>query len=155
MGTVLVPKPRRILQNNVMPNPLDFNVERVLENVRRSATADLLSRVTVFREGMEPKAIQLIESELANRGVTDEEIETHGERLRREMLVAPDGLPVRCSFCHQPAVTQGRDWHWIWGRFPVFKRTFYYCTEHRPVSPSTRERLISSPPRDPGATAGS
>jgi hypothetical protein len=116
-----------------MANPLDFNVERVLENVRRSSTPDLLSRITVFREGMEPKAIQLIEIELADRGVTPEEIEAHEEKLRQEMIVAPDGMPVRCDLCHQPAVAEGWSWHRLWGRFPVFPRYFYYCAEHRPV----------------------
>jgi hypothetical protein len=117
-----------------MANPLDFNVARVLENIRRSSTPDLLGRVTVFRGGMEPKAIQLIESELECRGVSPEEIEAHGEKLRQEMIVAPDGMPVRCDFCHQPAVAEGWDWHRLWGRFPVFPRYLYFCAEHRPVA---------------------
>jgi hypothetical protein len=135
MMAATVPDLSWISQNMHMGNPLDFDVERVLANVRRSPTPDLISRITVFREGMEPKAIQLIESELSNRGVEPEEIEAYGEKLRREMLVSADGLPVRCSFCHQPAVTQSWDWHRIWGRIPVFPRTFYYCAEHRPDSP--------------------
>jgi hypothetical protein len=116
-----------------MGNPLDFDVERVLANIRRSSTPDLLSRITVFREGMEPKAIQLIESELSGRGIGPEEIEAYEETLRQEMITGSDGLPVRCSFCHQPAVAQGWDWHRMWGRIPVFPRNFYYCAEHRPA----------------------
>jgi hypothetical protein len=122
-----------------MGNPLDFNVDRVLDNVRRSSTADLLSRATVFRQGMEPKALQLIEGELASRGLSPDEIEEYGEKLRQEMIVAPDGLPVRCDFCHQPAVAQGWDWHRLWGRFPVFPRYFSYCGEHRPPAPEEPE----------------
>jgi len=116
-----------------MGNPLDFDFERVLANVRRSATDDLLSRITVFREGMEPQALQLIENELAGRGIGSEEIAAFEEKLRREMIVGADGLPVRCSFCHLPAVAQGWDWHRLWGRIPVFQRYFYYCEEHRPA----------------------
>src|SRR5579883_3280606 len=98
-----------------MGNPLDFDVERVLANIRRAETPDLLSRITVFRDGMEPKAIQLIETELTDRGVTPEEIEEYAARMQLEMIVAEDGTPMRCTFCHLPAVAQGWDWHRLWG----------------------------------------
>jgi hypothetical protein len=118
-----------------MGSPLDFDVERVLANVRHAETPDLLNRITVFREGMEPKAIQFIETELTDRGVTPEEIEAYEEKMRQEMIVGPDGAPVRCTFCHQPAVAEGWDWHRLWGRIPLFPEYCYYCAEHRPAEP--------------------
>jgi hypothetical protein len=130
----MVPKPGSILQNIRMGNPIDFNSERVLENVRAASTEDLLNRVTAFREGMEPKALSFIETELSNRGVGPEDIEAHWEELRKEVILAPDGMAERCSFCHQPAVAQGWAWHRLWGRVPVFPRLFYYCREHRPIA---------------------
>ncbi len=110
---------------------LAFDPQRVLVNVRESETQDLLNRVTVYRDGMEPEAIPIIEKELYDRGVTAAQIQEHRERLEKEIVVAADGLTARCSFCHAPAIAHAWSWHRLWGMIPLFPRHFYYCREHR------------------------
>jgi hypothetical protein len=105
--------------------------QRILLNVRQASTDDLLDRATVYRGGMTAEALEMIEAELRDRGVTPEQVEAHAERCRREVIVLSDGLPARCSFCGRPAVARGWGWHRLFGRLPLFPRRFYYCTEHR------------------------
>jgi hypothetical protein len=107
-----------------------FDPQRVLVNVRKATTEDLLDRVTAYRAGMEPEAIDIIEAELRQRGVGTDEIEAHAERCRRETLQLPDGTAVKCTFCHRPAVARGWGWHRLWGLVPLFPRSFRYCPEH-------------------------
>lgn len=109
-----------------------FDPERVWLNVRNADTEDLLDRATVYRQGMEPQALVIIETELRNRGVDREEIEEHAQRRGQEISVLPDGTARRCSYCHRPAIAEGWGWHWMWERIPVFPRFFYYCSAHVP-----------------------
>jgi hypothetical protein len=114
---------------------LQWNPERVRANVRQAKTDDLLDRVTVYRAGMEPEALIIIEDELHRRGVRTADVGAHAARREQEVFLLPDGTAVPCSFCHSPAVAHGWDWHRMWGVLPLFPRPFYYCTEHRPVEP--------------------
>jgi hypothetical protein len=107
-----------------------FDLERVKRNIRQADTEDLLDRVTVYRAGMEPEALAVIEEELRARHVLPEEVEAHAERRRQETNLLPDGTVRRCSFCHRPAVAEGWGWHRLWGRLPIFPRFYYYCAEH-------------------------
>jgi hypothetical protein len=109
---------------------LPFHSDRVLANARAAETEDLLDRVTVFREAMEPEAVEILEAELARRGVTPEEIHAHHRGLKHRIVRTPDGLPARCSFCPRAAVERRIGWHRLWKLVPVFQRTFYYCDEH-------------------------
>jgi hypothetical protein len=114
--------------------PVKLDLRAVAENARRADTTELLDRVTVYRDDMEPAALDLIEGELARRGVERGAIREH-DRVRRERLVHdPDGNLVRCEYCDQPAVRLRRRWHCIGGFLPVFRRTFAYCGEHEPGS---------------------
>lgn len=113
-----------------------FDLKRVAENVRRADTEDLLDRVTVYRGGMEPAALDLIRGELDRRGVTADDILDHWENRRAMVLLRDDGTARRCSFCDRPAVLRARGWHRVWGRIPVFPRYFTYCDQHRPVNPA-------------------
>lgn len=113
---------------------LRFDRERVLVNVRQATTEDLLDRVTAYRAGMEPAALEIIEAELRGRGVGRAEIEAHDARRRQEGIFAPDGVAARCSFCHRPAVAQGWGWHRLWRLLPLFPRPLRWCSEHRPES---------------------
>jgi hypothetical protein len=114
-----------------MPDPLQLDLQKVLLNVRRASTDDLLNRVTAFREGMEPEAIVLIEQELESRGIGLKEIAAHGDKLRGEVIQLSSGIAARCSFCDAPATDQGWGWHCLWGRLPLFPRYLYCCKEHR------------------------
>ena len=110
---------------------MQFDPERVRANIRQASTEDLLDRVTVYREEMEPTAIAMIETELARRQVFGEHIEEHARKRERAVLRRPDGTAIQCSFCHRPAVAQGWSWHRLWGRLPLFPRWFAFCAEHR------------------------
>jgi hypothetical protein len=110
---------------------LEFNAERLRANVRQATTEDLLDRATVYSDGMEPDALDVIEAELSRRGVTRQDLEAHADRHRRESTLPPgDGPAPRCSFCHRPAVRRGWGWHRLWKVLPVFPRPIYYCAAH-------------------------
>jgi hypothetical protein len=111
---------------------LEFDMRRVRSNVRSATTEDLLDRLTVYRSGMEPEALKIIEEELRERGVNDEQIDAHAEQRRRETTLLPDGTAVRCSFCHRPAVAESWSWHRLWGLVPILPRYLHYCSEHIP-----------------------
>jgi hypothetical protein len=122
---------------------MQFDAQRVRENVRQATTEDLLDRITVYRAGMEPEAVEIIETELARRGVDADAIEAHACQRGFESIMLPDGTAQSCSLCHRPAVAQGWGWHWlspmIWGKrrplFPIFPRWYYWCLEHKPDAP--------------------
>jgi len=132
---------------------MQFDPQRVWANVRQASTEDLLDRVTVYRSGMEPQALDIIEAELRSRGVADEAIRAHTRQRLDEVLLRPDGTAQSCSFCHRPAVAGGWGWHrlsrrpgrlgrlwailsgplgWLSMLMPVLPGQRFYCEEHRP-----------------------
>jgi hypothetical protein len=113
---------------------MQFEAEKVLTNAREATTEDLLERVTVYRGGMEPEAVRIIEAELHNRGVGPEEIERYRAEHAGQTIFLPNGVAARCSYCQRAAVAQGWAMHRLWGLLPLFPRRFYYCEEHRPAS---------------------
>jgi hypothetical protein len=116
-----------------MPNdPLAFDHERVLANVRQAGTEDLLNRITAYRDGMEPEAIEMIEDELRQRGVTAADIAAHAEQVRNEVIFLPDGIAATCSRCNLPAVAQAWGWFRLFRKIPLFPRREYYCRVHAP-----------------------
>ena len=109
----------------------EFNAERVRANVREATTEDLLDRATVYRDGMESEALDIIEAELSRRGVTRQDLEARAARYRRQStLPQGEGARPRCSFCDRPAVRRGWGWHRLWGVLPLFPRPLAYCAEH-------------------------
>jgi len=121
---------------------IPFDAQRVWVNVRKSETQDLMNRITVFRSGMEPAAVEIIEEELRNRGVGPEELRAYGDQLAGEVIVREDGFTAKCSFCHEPAVVEGWGWHRVWDKVPLFPRYFYYCREHQPAPPADQEETV-------------
>jgi hypothetical protein len=110
---------------------MTINHERVRDNVRKAETEDLLDRLTVYRAGMEPEALEIIEEELRSRGVNTPHIQAHEEQRDKEVLWAEPGLALPCSFCHKPAVAQGWTWqHIFFGLLPLFPRRATFCPEH-------------------------
>lgn len=109
---------------------MQFNPDKVLANARHSTTDDLLDRVTVLRDGMELEALEVLEAELARRGIGPEEIHRHGRELKHRVVKREDGLVARCSFCPRAAVESRVGWQRLWGLVPLFQRTLYYCDEH-------------------------
>lgn len=109
---------------------LDFHAERVRDYARQATTQDLLDRVTVFREGMEPEALDIFEAELRSRGIFVPQIEAHASQREGEVLRGRDGTAATCHRCGRPAV-QGRwGWHRLGGLLPLFPRYLYTCAEH-------------------------
>jgi hypothetical protein len=109
-----------------------LDLDRVRQNVQQATTEDLLDRATVYREGMEPEALDIIEAELRRRGVRAAEMARHEEARRERALVDAEGRPVRCQKCHRPAVVETWGWHRLWGLLPIFRCRFAWCEEHRP-----------------------
>ena len=109
---------------------MEFNIDRVRENVQQASTEDLLDRATVYREALEPEALPVILEELRMRGLTAELLVAH-EEARREVLCDAAGLPRRCSECSRPAIVQEWGWHQLFGKVPLFPRLFWRCEEHR------------------------
>lgn len=128
---------------------MEFNLKRVAEFVRGADTEELLDRVTVYRDGMEPAALDLMEGELDRRGVTREAIAAHDAKRRESAIILPDGTAMRCSFCDRPAVVRARRFHRMFGRIPVFPMRFAYCDFH------AEQRRVPRPdvnPPDGGAS---
>ncbi len=118
---------------------MQFDLERIRKNARETGTEELLDRITAYRSGMEPAAIEIIETELDRRGVGAEQIHEHEERRAG---VLRDGIVARCcSRCERPAVERRWGWHRLWGKLPVFPRLFWLCDVHRQTSTNP-----SSPP---------
>src|SRR5580704_8861889 len=98
---------------------MELNLDRVRANVTAAETEDLLDRATVFRDGMAPEALEIIEAELWRRGVSAAEIAGHAERRQdQETLVGRDGLPLRCRDCPRPATALRWRLGWRWGILP-------------------------------------
>lgn len=111
---------------------MKLDLERVRANVRRATTEDLLDRATLFRGGMEPEALEIIDEELRTRGVTPADRVGH-ETLRGVGLVrGADGLPRVCAKCGRPATWDGWTWGRLWWVLPSFPRWAALCEEHRP-----------------------
>jgi hypothetical protein len=117
---------------------LKFNAEKCLAEVSKAETTDLLDRITAYRLGMEPQAIEIIEHELERRGVSGAEIAARGEECRRECTFDRNGVALPCSRCRRPAVVAVMGWHRLWGVLPLFPRRQHYCDQHRP-GPNARQ----------------
>ncbi|GIW80016.1 MAG: hypothetical protein KatS3mg105_1823 [Gemmatales bacterium] len=112
---------------------MEYDPQRVRHNVLNAETEDLLDRVTVYRAGMEPDALEIIEMELKRRGISEADIDQHAELRRQTVLLMADGIARTCNFCDRPAVVRQWSWHRLWGLLPVFPRRFDYCDRHRPA----------------------
>lgn len=116
---------------------MDFDLKTVSEFIRKADTEELLDRVTVFRDSMEPAAVDLIEDELWRRGITPDMVANHAAN-RGEVVRRADGSVVRCSHrdrsrgpaCQRPAASA----HWrtfrLFGTVPLFPWPQPRCREH-------------------------
>lgn len=114
---------------------MQFDLKRVAEYIRRADTEELLDRVTVYRDGMEPAALDLMEGELDRRGVSRAEIAVHDAKRRETAIILSDGTALRCSCCSRPAARQARRWYRVFRLIPVFPRVLPYCELHAPGAP--------------------
>ena len=107
-----------------------LDLHAIAKFMRAADTETLLDRVTVYRAGMEPAALDLMEGELDRRGVERWEIAAHEADRRAACVFGPDGVAVRCDRCERPAVRRGWGWHRLWGWVPVFPRRRAACDAH-------------------------
>jgi hypothetical protein len=110
---------------------MTLDLDRLRANVRDATTEDLLDRVTVYRDGMEPGALQVIDAELRARGVTADDIAAHEARRAEGLVRGPDGRPRVCARCGRPATWEGWTWGRLWWLIPAFPRWAALCDEHR------------------------
>jgi hypothetical protein len=122
-----------------------WNHDRARANIRQATTEDLMDRATVFRKGMEEEALDLIERELRERQVTAADLAAHEKARQANMILAPDGLPLRCRNCSRPAVQRTWELGRLFGLVPMFPRLMAYCEEH---APSTGRPCQSAGPRE-------
>lgn len=113
----------------------ELDLRKIADYVRRADTEELLDRVTIYRDDMEPAAVDLMEGELARRGLSPEDIADHDRWRRESAVLRGDGTALRCSFCDRPAVWRGWGWHRLWGWVPVFPRVLTRCEVHQPHDP--------------------
>jgi hypothetical protein len=109
-----------------------FRAEKRLARLKAMPTAELLDRVTVLQEQMDPDALELMQAELAGRGVGPEEIGAHARELRLLVVKGKDGLPATCYVCGRAAVAQIETWHRLLGIVPLFRRQVFLCLDHAP-----------------------
>ena len=109
---------------------VEFDAQKSLVEFRQAETADLLDRITAYRNGMEPAAVELIEEELRQRGIEPAAISAHAEQCRRECVFDAGGTALSCSRCRRPAVAVVRRWHRLWGVVPWIPRSVPLCREH-------------------------
>ncbi len=110
---------------------MELNLKRVAEFIRGANTEELMDRVTIYREGMEPAALDLMEMELDRRGISRDAIAEHNEQRRESVIILADGTALRCNFCDRPAISRGMGWHRLFGRIPLFPRIFARCEKHQ------------------------
>ncbi len=118
---------------------MKLDLKRIAEFSRRADTEELLDRVTIFRDDMEPAALDLFEGELMNRGITRAELQTHETERLSVVLYTDTGAVARCSYCDRPAVRMRSGWYRVFWRVPVFPRLMPCCTIHAPGEASRDE----------------
>jgi hypothetical protein len=116
---------------------MTFDLKSVSEFIRKADTEELLDRVTVFRDSMEPAAVDLMEDELWRRGITPDMVVNHAAN-RGEVVRRADGSAVRCSHrdrsrgfsCDRPAASVRWRLFRLWGKVPLFPWPLARCREH-------------------------
>ena len=120
---------------------LPFDLDQVRKNVEEAEISDLLERATVFRAGMEPEALELIETELRRRGISFKEQAEFEAAQENTVLRDEAGLPLSCHKCSQLAVESHWVWHWA-GIIPIFRTRRSFCATHAP----SKQKLLSARP---------
>jgi hypothetical protein len=109
---------------------MEISPAKLLAHVAQMDQEELLDRVTVFREVMRPDAVEVMEAELARRGIGPDEIHQHHRQIKHRVLRDSHGIPAQCSWCERAAVEKREDFHKFWRLIPVAKRIWYYCDRH-------------------------
>jgi hypothetical protein len=112
---------------------MNLNLRAIAKSIRESSTEELLDRVTVYREGMEPAALDLIEGELSRRGFNSTAISDHEAERKAQGLLLIGGVAWPCSRCNRPAVRRAWTWLRLARWIPVLPWRLRFCQEHDPA----------------------
>lgn len=110
---------------------MEFVPDRVRENARQAATFDLLERIIIQRDEMEPEALSIIMQELLARNIRPEEISEY-EDLRQRALFDKYGDVLLCLYCNRPAVYSKKGWFKLFRIVPIYPMMEYCCEAHIP-----------------------
>lgn len=109
-----------------------IRAESRLSRIRAMPSPELLDRVTVLRDQIDPEALELLHAELASRGIGPDEIGAHQREMKLKVIQHPDGMPAVCHQCGRAATFSRPEWHKLLGLVPLFPRQRYWCEEHTP-----------------------
>jgi hypothetical protein len=88
-----------------------------------------MDRATIYRDGMEPEALVIIEEELARRGITGKALAEYNLTMEKDCLRSQEGFVVQCCLCRKPAMAEGWGWYRIFW-IPIIPRRMKLCAEH-------------------------
>ena len=110
---------------------MQLDLEKVRIYAKKADNRALLDRVTVFQQGMEPAAIEIIRIELLQRGISPADISQHESIYKDLVIRGPEGMPRLCKKCALPAITL--EWGWLksFGCIPLLPGLSLYCEEHK------------------------
>ena len=141
------------IHNPARINPAQAQNDRIGENIfmtasreerkrllyaQTSTDLELLDRVTVLRPWMQADAVDYYLAELARRGIGPDEIAMHERLLKPHIMKDANGMVATCHQCLRAAVHSYLGWHKLLHLFPIMKRRFYTCAEHKPSEPPGR-----------------
>ena len=109
---------------------MQLNLEKVRMYAKKADNRALLDRVTVFQQGMEPAAIEIIKKELLQRGISHADISQH-ENIYKDLVIrGPEGMPRLCKKCSLPAISLEWGWLKVFGFIPLLPWQYLFCEEH-------------------------
>lgn len=108
---------------------MEFDPDRVRKNASLAETADLLERVTIQRDELEPEALAIIMQELLSRNIRPEAV-VNFECLRSQAIYDSNGNPRLCRYCRRPAIFTQKGWFKLFRFVPIFPITEYCCAAH-------------------------
>ena len=110
---------------------MQLDLEKVRIYAKNADNRALLDRVTVFKQGMETAAIEIIKKELLQRGISQSDINQHENTYKDLVILGPEGLPRLCKKCALPAIS--REWGWlkVFGILPILPWQNLFCEDHK------------------------
>lgn len=111
---------------------MDVSTDVLQRAIRTMPDEELLDRFTIYRKEMEPRALEMMECELAHRGISRNEIVEHEHARQEWIMLNGKGFVVRCRCCNRPAIKKARTWFRLVGWIPVYPILLPYCSVHAP-----------------------
>ena len=110
---------------------MQLDLEKVRMYAKKADNRALLDRVTVFQQGMEPAAIEIIKIELLQRGISPADISQHESIYKDLVIRGPEGMPRLCKKCSLPAISLEWGWLKVFGIIPMLPWQNLFCEEHK------------------------